>query len=154
MIGSIIDYARGTTGSRKRAVDMKALCANAIATIDQEEGRLAFRAPEEDCTVNGDPMTLHRLIANLAVNALRYAGGGELTLEGNAHGIVARMRTADRVSTRACRKPVRAVLPRGRVTQPRNRRHRAWPCHRARRGEAHGGTLTAANRAGGGADSC
>jgi signal transduction histidine kinase len=94
MIGSIIDYARGTAGSRKRAVDMKALCANAIATIDQEEGRLAFRAPEEDCTVNGDPMTLHRLIANLAVNALRYAGGGELTLEGNAHGIVARM--ADR----------------------------------------------------------
>jgi hypothetical protein len=78
-------------GSRKRAVDMKALCANAIATIDQDEGRLAFRAPEEDCTVNGDPMTLHRLIANLAVNALRYAGGGELTLEGNAHGIVARM---------------------------------------------------------------
>ncbi|KAJ8139012.1 hypothetical protein OY671_007776, partial [Metschnikowia pulcherrima] len=153
MLGSIIDYARGTAGSRKRAVDMKASCANAIATIDQEEGRSAFRAPEEDCTVNGDPMTSHRSIANSAVNASRYAGGGESTLEGNAHGIVARM--ADRGPGFPPELAESSFEPFFRVEGSRSRETAGTGLGLATArdvAKAHGGTSTAANRAGGGAE--
>lgn len=153
MIGSIIDYARGTVGSRRRAVDMKELCANAITAVDQDEGRLAFRAPDKDCTVNGDPMTLHRLIANLAVNARRYAGGGELTLESEPERVVVRM--ADRGPGFPPELAENLFEPFFRVEGSRSRETAGTGLGLATArdvAKAHGGTLTATNRASGGAE--
>ena len=98
-------------------------------------------------------MTLHRLIANLAVNARRYAGGGELTLESEPGRIVVRM--ADRGPGFPPDLAENLFEPFFRVEGSRSRETAGTGLGLATArdvAKAHGGTLTAANREGGGAE--
>lgn len=149
MIAGIVEFAAiGRTTGRREPLDAIAL-ARAIAAQEA----MPFASSAESAVVSGDPTALRRLLTNLAVNARRYAGGGELSAhvaEGALEIVV-----ADRGPGVPAALAERLFEPFFRVETSRNRETAGAGLGLAIAraiAEAHGGTLTYRAREGGGAE--
>lgn len=151
MLSATIGFARtvGASGPRAR-VDLAALLA-AIAEQDRDLGRPVAFSRAAPAEVSGDPLALERLVQNLIDNGIAYAGAVELSL---AHeGGRAAVTVADRGPGLPAELLARVFQPFVRGDPSRNRATGGigLGLSIARTiAEDHGGTLTLANRTGGG----
>lgn len=146
MIGSVLDYARDVP-PRSDPVDVAALLrqiaetAEGCATLDARQHAIVW----------GDATALSRLFANLVDNALRYAGTCEIALTIDAARLT--VTVADRGP--GLGDDITLLFEpfvRGERSRSRDTGGVGLGLALARRiAEAHGGGITAGNRAGGGA---
>lgn len=144
MIGSVLDFARDTP-SEVAQVDVAALLRQLV-----EETVATLSAPKK-VMLPGDAVALKRLFANLIENALRYAGDCAVSLE--QIGETVQVRVADTgPGLPDDRETLFQPFVRGEYSRNRATGGVGLGLAIARRvAEAHGGTITAANRPGGGA---
>jgi signal transduction histidine kinase len=91
LVDDLLDVSRITTEKimlRKEPVDLAVVLARAVETarphLNERRQRLAMRAPPEPLWVEGDPVRLAQVVANLLANAIKYTGeegGIELVVE-------------------------------------------------------------------------
>lgn len=151
MISATIGFVRSTGGPAERIrVDLAGLL-RALGEQDRDLGRAVVLRGIDAATVLGDPIALQRLIQNLVDNALAYAGAVELAL--GVEGGRAVLLVADRGPGLPTELIERVFQPFARADPSRNRATGGiglgLTIARAI-AEDHGGTLTLANRDGGG----
>lgn len=151
MVAATIGFLRGDTGTGERKpVDLAAL-ARRLAGEASETGSAVAIAEIERAVVQGDRSALERLVQNLIDNAIQYAGGAELMVR----------RAVDRATvTVADRGPGIPEAELDRMFEPFERRDRSRSRSTGGLGlglaiarsiaQAHGGSIHAANRPGGG----
>lgn len=151
MIAATIGFVRGTGGPATRVpVDIAALLGR-IGEQAREMGEEFAVAAAPPLRVEGDPVALQRLFQNLVDNALAYAGGGEARVE--ARGGTIRVIVADRGPGIAPALLDRVFEPfeRGEPSRSRATGGLGLGLAIARSiAQAHGGSVTARNRDGGG----
>jgi two-component system, OmpR family, sensor kinase len=152
MIAATIGYLRSGAGIGERLpVDLVPLVARVAAQAREMGGKVELAAPTAPCVVTGDAVALERLVQNLVDNAVKYGGGAEFTLA-CCDGRV-RLGVADRGPGIAPERIERLFRPfeRGEPSRSRATGGVGLGLAIARSiVEAHGGTLTATNRTGGG----
>lgn len=151
MVAATIGFLRGDAGTGERQrVDLAAL-ARRLAGEASDTGSTVAIAEIEGAVVNGDRSALERLVQNLIDNAIQYAGGAELIVR----------RAVDRATvTVADRGPGIPEAELDRMFEPFERRDRSRSRSTGGLGlglaiarsiaQAHGGSIHAANRPGGG----
>ncbi|WP_419826334.1 HAMP domain-containing sensor histidine kinase [Sphingomonas sp.] len=150
MVAATIGFVRDGAGVRERKpVDLGALAARLVAQA-RDTGSAVSAGTLEPVTVAGDRSAMERLIQNLLDNAVAYAGGGELAVVRVGKG--ARLTVADsgpgiaEQALEAMFEPFAREPSRGRATGGVG-----LGLAIARSvAQAHGGTITATNREGGG----
>jgi signal transduction histidine kinase/CheY-like chemotaxis protein len=83
LIDELLDVARITSGKvtlRRAPMDLGALIANCLQAHESatraSELTLALELPEEPIIVDGDPVRLEQIIANIVTNAIKYTPPG------------------------------------------------------------------------------
>lgn len=146
MIGSVLDFARDTP-PRTDPVDIATLLRQIVETTS---GRATLAAPDV-AILWGDATVLKRLFSNLVDNALRYAGSCAVTLDASPDAVTVRIvdhgpGLGDDIAL------MFEPFVRGERSRSRDTGGVGLGLAIARRAaEAHGGTITAMNRAEGGA---
>lgn len=151
MIAATISFVRDTGSvSRVEPIALGELLG-ALAAEEAEMGRPVRLGAIDPLLVSGDPMALRRLFQNLVDNGVAYGGGVEI--EVTRTGEVAEIRVADRGPGLADHQLEAMFQPFERGDPSRNRATGGiglgLSIARAIAQE-HGGTLTLANRSGGG----
>ncbi|NIJ08085.1 signal transduction histidine kinase [Sphingomonas vulcanisoli] len=153
MLAATIGFVRNTEGERMRVpVDLTALVM-ALIEQDRDLGRDVSLASSAPAIVLGDPLSLERLLQNLIDNGIAYAASVEASVR-REEG-VAVVTIADRGPGMPAELLERAFQPFVRGDPSRNRATGGIGLGLtiARTiAENHGGTVTLANRAGGGLD--
>lgn len=151
MIAGALDFVRGSAvGGERRPVELSALLARVVADV-AHEGAPVTLAPHPPVDVLGDADALHRLLSNLALNAIRYGGGAAIRLKADPDAAVVEIDDdgpgipEDELE--------RVFAPFYRIEASRNRAHGGAGLGLAIArsiAAAHGGTLALSNRAAGG----
>jgi len=151
MVVATIGFLRGDAGmGERRPVDLASL-ARRLAGEASDTGSTVSVGPMEHAMVNGDRLALERLVQNLIDNAIQYAGSAELIVR----------RQIDRaLLTVADRGPGVPEAELERMFEPFERQERSRSRSTGGLGlgltiarsivQAHGGSISAANRPGGG----
>ncbi len=151
MIAATIGFVRGTTGPATRIpVDIAALLER-IGSQAREMGAAFTAVAAPPLVVEGDPVALERLFQNLVDNAVVYAGGGVARVERHGSGVLATI--ADRGPGIADDVLERVFEPfeRGDPSRSRATGGLGLGLAIARSiAQAHGGSVVARNREGGG----
>ena len=80
MIASVLDFLRsGTQASALQKLDLSALLETVVEGY-QDTGSDVSLSESGRSIIQGDPLTLRRLFSNIIDNAVRYAGGAEISL--------------------------------------------------------------------------
>jgi PAS domain S-box-containing protein len=92
--------SRGTFALRKERVDVAAIVRNAVETIapllESARHTLTVTLPEEPLWLEGDPVRLAQILANLLDNAAKYTpDGGVIAVEARAEGAMAAIAVRD-----------------------------------------------------------
>ncbi|MBV9839951.1 MAG: HAMP domain-containing histidine kinase [Sphingomonadaceae bacterium] len=152
MVAATIGYLRSGAGVGERAaIDLAPLVARVAAHAREMGGSVAPVTAQGRCVVTGDALALERLVQNLVDNAVKYGGGAELELA-CAEGLV-RLQVIDRGPGIAPELIERLFRPfeRGEPSRSRATGGLGLGLAIARAiAVAHGGTLQAMNRNGGG----
>jgi two-component system OmpR family sensor kinase len=152
MIAATIGYLKTGTGVVERVrVDLTALSARLAEHAREMGGEVSVDLPSGRCIVSGDAVALERLVQNLLDNALQYAGAAEIGLVCSGGRVL--LRVLDRGPG----------IPQDRVERLFRPFERGEPSRSRTTGglglglaigraiaTAHGGTLIARNREGGG----
>lgn len=151
MLEATIAYLRGEARQEPiQPLDINALVESMAADAKALDQPVTFSGHAQ-VTFLVRPRALRRAIENLVQNALRYAGSAEITLSENPNGLT--IRVADRGSGIPEAELERVFEPFYRLEASRNRSTGGTGLGLAIArdiAEAHGGTLTLANRDGGG----
>jgi signal transduction histidine kinase len=92
MVQSTLDFMRGIDQKESgRPVDMGALVESLVEDAIEQGKDLRADIQPGDPVVAGRPLALKRCLTNLVENALRYAGGAEVVLEGGPDAVVVRV---------------------------------------------------------------
>jgi two-component system OmpR family sensor kinase len=151
MVAATIGFVRdGARVGERRPVDLSAL-ARRLAEQARDTGSPVATANLQPATVSGDRSALERLMQNLIDNAIKYAGGAELSVR---HAVDRAMLTV------ADRGPGIPEAELDRMFEPFERQERSRSRSTGGIGlglaiarsivVAHGGTIVAENRTGGG----
>ena len=151
MVAATIGFLRGDAGTGEhRPVDLAAI-ARRLAGAASDTGSVVAIAEIERAMVSGDRSALERLIQNLIDNAVKYAGAAELLVRHDLDR--ARVTVADRGPGIPDSALDRMFEPFERQEPSRSRSTgglgRGLASARAS-AQAHGGTISAENRPGGG----
>ena len=102
LVGDLLEVSRITRGEislRKERLDLRAVVVRAVETaqpwIDEREHRLSIERPPQAMGIDGDPMRLEQVFANLLHNAAKYTEPGghiAVALERDQDAIVVRVR--------------------------------------------------------------
>lgn len=152
MIASILDFAKGRQGLDQAPLSLVDLVRDLVARRDRPDAPLTLGPMPATAEVMGDRVALRRLVENLISNAQRYAGGGTLSIEAEPQSY--RLTVADTGPGFDPELAERLFDPFFRVESSRNRETAGTGLGLATAkaiAEAHGGTLIAVNREGGGA---
>lgn len=152
MISSILDFAKGAQGLDATPVDLAALARDVISRRSTGDAPLSAGAMPQTAWVLGDRLALRRVIDNLAANAQRYAAGGVIEIEVEPRQV--KLSVLDEGPGFDPGLSERLFEPFFRVEASRNRETAGAGLGLATArllAEAHGGTLSAHNRAVGGA---
>jgi signal transduction histidine kinase len=94
LVDDLLDVSRVTSGRivlQKGSIDLGLLVSrcvqSTIATAQQQQITLAFTGPPEKLRVDGDPVRLEQVFANLITNAIKYTPAGgrvDIGLAGDA----------------------------------------------------------------------
>lgn len=150
MIAATIGYIRGIPDAGARVEVDVAVLLERIAADAREMGA-AFVAHTGPAVASGDPVAIERMFQNLVDNALAYAGGGEATVARRGATVVTTI--ADRGPGIAPEKIEALFEPFARGDPSRSRATGGLGLGLAIArsiAEAHGGSVTARNREGGG----
>jgi signal transduction histidine kinase len=151
MISATIGFVRNTGGHGRRVPLDLAELVRALAAQEQELGRPVALRAVEPAPIAGDAIALERLVQNLVSNGVSYGGGIELSVQRCGHSV--RLLCADRGPGLPPDLIERVFHPFVRADPSRNRATGGIGLGLtiARTiAEDHGGTLTLANRPGGG----
>ncbi|HSD53268.1 MAG TPA: response regulator [Burkholderiales bacterium] len=81
LVDDLLDVSRITTGKislRREPVDLAGVVTRAVETVlpqlNERRQRLTVHAPPEAVWVDGDPVRLAQVVANLLANAIKYTG--------------------------------------------------------------------------------
>jgi signal transduction histidine kinase len=151
MITGILNFARGNARLERQPVDLGETCRKVASGFTG--GCIVLSGDIAGCIITGDALALRRLITNLASNAVRYAGGGEIVIESASDMVTCVVR--DDGPGFPPEFAERLFEPFFRVETSRNRDTAGTGLGLANALEtarAHAGTLTARNRSGGGAE--
>lgn len=105
LVDNLLTLARADAGdvlSRRDRVDLAVICREVLDRLEAvaADRQVALQLEAQGTTaVVGDPIALDRVIFNLVENAVRYSPPQEavqVTVEGNAQGVTARVRDAGR----------------------------------------------------------
>jgi two-component system, OmpR family, sensor kinase len=151
MISAALGYVReGGHGMVRRALDLRSLAETVIDEL-ADRGEQVALFPGEPLVVEGNPAALKAMIDNLVGNAVKYAGGAEVSLVHEEDQAVLEVR--DRGPGMPAADIERAFEPFFRGERSRNRDTGGiglgLPSARAV-ARAHGGEVELANRDGGG----
>ena len=81
MVGSIMQAARDVSSEEQPTdTDLGALAEAVVANFEEAGGAVEFAPPDERLVLRCRRMVLKRAIANLAANAVSYAGGARISL--------------------------------------------------------------------------
>lgn len=151
--------AQGAQALRRQTVHLQSVARDVyeqVRTLPEAQGKRVKLKADASVTLDGDPVRLHQVLLNLLVNAAEHTpAGGTVCLALEQRDGHARVRVHD----------TGPGIPMEHLPYIFDRFYRADPARGRERGaaglglaisraivEAHGGTLTAANRAEGGAD--
>ena len=103
LVEDLLDVARVTSGKialERRRVDLRDVVARALDGIDDAAARAGVRlvveVPPSPVLLEGDPVRLDQILANLAGNAVKYTpAGGAITVRVGADGGRAHVRVRD-----------------------------------------------------------
>ncbi len=103
LVGDLLEVSRITRGEislRKEALDLRAVVVRAMETaqpwIDERGHRLTVERPPQALTLEGDPMRLEQVFANLLHNAAKYTKpGGSIVVVVDREGESALVRVRD-----------------------------------------------------------
>jgi len=152
MVAATVGYLRSGGSVHDRApVDLGDLVARVAAHTAEMGAIVRFDAPLAPCVVPGDAVGLERMVENLVDNAVKYGGGAELAVERS--GAAVRFTVADRGPGIAADRIEQLFRPfeRGEPSRSRATGGLGLGLAIARAiATAHGGSLVAHGRAGGG----
>ncbi|MEM8972697.1 MAG: ATP-binding protein [Pseudomonadota bacterium] len=88
LIDTALAVARGTlTADRREHVDVFALVREEVERRPNERITVAPEQPDRSANINGDPVSLKSVIANLLDNAARYADSCRVTISNDAEHV-------------------------------------------------------------------
>ncbi len=151
MISAAVSYVRDTSRlEARRALDLRSLAENVVDDAS-DRGKAVMLLPGEALVIEGNSVALKTLLDNLICNAIKYAGGAEVSLERG--GEVAVVEVRDRGPGMPPEDLERAFEPFFRGERSRNRETGGFGLGLASAravARAHGGDVTLENRPGGG----
>ena len=132
LLDDALATARGTSVSaRREPVDLRELLAGLVDDYPDRAIRFCTSADAETTYMEGEPVALRRLFANLTDNAMRFGTRCEITLARcGEHLRVTVDDDGPGIPARRARGCARALLPAGALAQPGHRRQRSRPRHR------------------------
>jgi PAS domain S-box-containing protein len=103
LLDDLLDVARITQGKltlKKERVALNAVVDTAVEAarplIDAKDHKLVVELPDDNPTIDGDPMRLAQIISNLLTNAAKYTDhGGEITLRAQVEGTLLSLSVKD-----------------------------------------------------------
>jgi len=153
LIDAALEIFRSGAGAGRepQRIDLPALLQALVDDHVEQGHAVATELPDEALVIESDALALRRIVDNLVVNALRYAGSAQVTLARSARGV--HIAVEDRGPGIAPERLAEVLQPFVRLESSRNRATGGAGLGLAiarELAEALGGSLVLGNREGGG----